>query len=85
MVQNFVQTFCLVADKTVERIAANYADGETFDVNHYTERCMVKMILASSFDIFTEDIEVDGEAEIDNIVESVKLYVEISKSQFKLR
>lgn len=73
MIQNFFPIFCLVADKTVERIAEKYSDGEEFDIIYYTERCMVQMILASSFDIFTEDIEGDCDKEIDAIVEAIKL------------
>lgn len=74
MILNFIPIFCTVADKTIERIAARHLDGKEFDVNHYTERSMVEMILASSFDILAwEDFEGDGDKEIGMIVETVKL------------
>jgi hypothetical protein len=73
MVQNFIPIFCSISDKTVEQIAARHSDGKEFNVNHYTEKSMVEMILGSSFDIFTQDIEEDGDKEIDRVVEAVKL------------
>ena len=56
----------------VSKIAANHSNGEEFDLNRYTERCLVQMILASSFNIITENVE-DGDNKIEHLVEVVKL------------
>lgn len=72
MVQNFIPTFCLIVDKTVDRLAVNHTNGEEFDIHHYTERCMVQMILASSLDIFPDDIEGGGDEEFDFLVEAIR-------------
>lgn len=60
-----------MADKTVRKIAARHLDGREFDMIHYTERCTIEMIFASSFDAFTEDVE-DGERTVDMIAKCVK-------------
>lgn len=56
----------------VLKIATNHSNAEEFDLNQYTERCLVQMILASSFNIMTEQVE-DGENKIEHLVGVVKL------------
>lgn len=69
MTQNFLPIFCSISDKMVAEISANHCDGKEFDVNHYTERCLLRTILATSFDIFDEDLD---ENDIEFFVEGVK-------------
>ena len=71
MVQFFVPIFCSMADKMVEKIAADNSDGKEFDIVHYIERGSIEMIFASSFDAYTEDTE-DGDETVNRIIECVK-------------
>jgi hypothetical protein len=71
MTQNFVPVFCSIADKMVSKISANQSSGDEFDMIYYTERCLVETLLATSFDIFEEDVD-KGEEKIEYLLHAVR-------------
>ena len=56
----------------IDKIKMNDYRQKEVDMIHFTERCTISMILATSFNIFPEDIESPDE-EIGRVAEAVKM------------
>lgn len=72
MVSCFVPIFCRIADRMIDNIKMNDCSQKEVDMLHFTERCTISMILASSFSIFPEDVGNTND-EIGRVAEAVKM------------
>lgn len=69
MVRGFMPIFSEIADRMIEKLKSHA--GKEVNIIHYTERCTISMILASSFNVFPDDIE-DTEKRVDDVAEATK-------------
>ncbi|CAG9807506.1 unnamed protein product [Chironomus riparius] len=82
MVSCFVPIFCRIADRMICKIKMNDYSQKEVDMIHFTERCTISMILATSFNIFPEDIASPDE-EIGRVAEAVKITSFMLSERFK--
>lgn len=61
--------FCEIADRMIEKLKSHA--GKEVNIINYTERCTISMILASSFNVFPDDIE-DTEERVNDVAEATK-------------
>lgn len=72
MVRGFIPIFCQIADRMIEKLKSHDLVGQEIDIIHYTERCTISMILASSFNVFPEDME-NPDQRVDDVAEATKM------------
>lgn len=72
MVRNFIPIFCQIADRMIEKLKSHDLVGNEIDILHFTERCTISMILASSFDVFPADMK-DADKSVDDVAEATKM------------
>lgn len=72
MVNAFTPIFCEIADRMVEKIKVNGCGKKEVNMIHFTERCTISMILASSFNVFPGDID-DSDSIVEKVAEAVKM------------
>ncbi|KAG5670306.1 hypothetical protein PVAND_000582 [Polypedilum vanderplanki] len=80
MVNAFTSIFCEIADRMVEKIK-EVGCGQK-DIIYFTERCTISMILASSFNIFPNDVE-NNEERINEVATAVKIQSTLLCERFR--
>jgi cytochrome P450 len=82
MVRGFIPIFCQIADRMITKMRNEDCNGREIDIIHYTERCTISMILASSFDVFPEDMQ-DPDKRVDDVATATKTWVKICNLKVK--
>lgn len=82
MVRGFIPIFCQIADRMISKMRNEdvCGGGREIDIIHYTERCTISMILASSFDVFPEDMQ-DTDRRVDDVATATKTWVNFIQIQ----
>lgn len=73
MVRGFIPIFNEIADRMIKKLENHDLAGKEINIIHYTERCTISMILASSFDVFPDDMG-DAEKRVDDVAEATKTW-----------
>lgn len=71
MVRGFIPIFCEIADRMIGKIKSHDEWKKEVDIIHFTERCTISMILASSFDVYPDDMK-NTDQQIDNVAKATK-------------
>jgi hypothetical protein len=56
----------------IEKLKSHADTQKEFNIIHYTERCTISMILASSFNVFPGDSD-DLEERVEDVAEATKM------------
>lgn len=71
MVRGFMPIFCQIADRMIDKLKQQDLIGKEVNIIEYTEKCTISMILASSFNVFPDDIE-NTEERVDDVAKATK-------------